>query len=153
MCRCTVGDVLDESGTSAHPCAFRCPLRSGMNCEEVVPVDPNARYSVSGPTRRERPTLTAGKSLECRDRPLVVDHVQNNRRPVHGSEGQRIVKVSFGGGALADPTDRNVVLPLDRRGHRPSGSLDRKSTRLNSSHPSISYAVFCLKKKKYRQRT
>src|SRR6266581_744345 len=26
---------------------------------------------------------------------------------------------------------------------------DRKSTRLNSSHPSISYAVFCLKKKKY----
>src|SRR5690348_18069119 len=27
-------------------------------------------------------------------------------------------------------------------------SGDRKSTRLNSSHPSISYAVFCLKKKK-----
>src|SRR5438876_7723495 len=26
---------------------------------------------------------------------------------------------------------------------------DRKSTRLNSSHPSISYAVFCLKKKNY----
>src|SRR5438876_12117806 len=28
------------------------------------------------------------------------------------------------------------------------GCRDRKSTRLNSSHPSISYAVFCLKKKK-----
>src|SRR5438270_8085841 len=28
------------------------------------------------------------------------------------------------------------------------GSLDRKSTRLNSSHSQISYAVFCLKKKK-----
>src|SRR5690606_40572331 len=28
--------------------------------------------------------------------------------------------------------------------------LDRKSTRLNSSHVKISYAVFCLKKKKYR---
>src|SRR3712207_7460645 len=27
-------------------------------------------------------------------------------------------------------------------------SLDRKSTRLNSSHANISYAVFCLKKKK-----
>src|SRR5690348_17458234 len=27
------------------------------------------------------------------------------------------------------------------------GIADRKSTRLNSSHPSISYAVFCLKKK------
>src|SRR6266513_5408634 len=32
-----------------------------------------------------------------------------------------------------------------RRGPRPR---DRKSTRLNSSHVSISYAVFCLKKKK-----
>src|SRR5438876_7527577 len=30
-----------------------------------------------------------------------------------------------------------------------STSTDRKSTRLNSSHPSISYAVFCLKKKKH----
>src|SRR5689334_23636526 len=28
-------------------------------------------------------------------------------------------------------------------------AIDRKSTRLNSSHSSISYAVFCLKKKKY----
>src|SRR3712207_7171838 len=28
--------------------------------------------------------------------------------------------------------------------------LDRKSTRLNSSHANISYAVFCLKKKKYK---
>src|SRR2546430_8567377 len=28
-------------------------------------------------------------------------------------------------------------------------TLDRKSTRLNSSHSQISYAVFCLKKKKY----
>src|SRR5205809_4283079 len=30
--------------------------------------------------------------------------------------------------------------------------VDRKSTRLNSSHGYISYAVFCLKKKKVRQR-
>src|SRR5690348_18012178 len=32
-------------------------------------------------------------------------------------------------------------------------SIDRKSTRLNSSHPSISYAVFCLKKKIQTQTT
>src|SRR3712207_6887695 len=30
----------------------------------------------------------------------------------------------------------------------PRGEVDRKSTRLNSSHANISYAVFCLKKKK-----
>src|SRR5690348_18058971 len=38
-----------------------------------------------------------------------------------------------------------------RRDHRQADpsreNQDRKSTRLNSSHPSISYAVFCLKKK------
>src|SRR5690348_17727620 len=34
---------------------------------------------------------------------------------------------------------------IERRAHG-----DRKSTRLNSSHPSISYAVFCLKKKTHR---
>src|SRR5207249_9422332 len=42
--------------------------------------------------------------------------------------------------------------PRDRDGvqhHRHlAGDQDRKSTRLNSSHVSISYAVFCLKKKK-----
>src|SRR5258708_29449898 len=32
--------------------------------------------------------------------------------------------------------------------HAEPGELDRKSTRLNSSHQIISYAVFCLKKKK-----
>src|SRR5688572_30984307 len=33
-------------------------------------------------------------------------------------------------------------------GRRPCATRDRKSTRLNSSHSQISYAVFCLKKKK-----
>src|SRR2546430_5088888 len=32
--------------------------------------------------------------------------------------------------------------------HPPARAQDRKSTRLNSSHSQISYAVFCLKKKK-----
>src|SRR5438876_12398903 len=36
-----------------------------------------------------------------------------------------------------------------RRRLRRGRHSDRKSTRLNSSHPSISYAVFCLKKKKH----
>src|SRR2546427_4919814 len=35
---------------------------------------------------------------------------------------------------------------------RPTVSSDRKSTRLNSSHSQISYAVFCLKKKKKQRK-
>src|SRR2546422_8242133 len=49
-----------------------------------------------------------------------------------------------------------VLSPADRAaarrrrhtvGRRPGAARDRKSTRLNSSHGYISYAVFCLKKK------
>src|SRR6478735_10261820 len=38
--------------------------------------------------------------------------------------------------------------PQERAGRRRQRHRDRKSTRLNSSHLVISYAVFCLKKKK-----
>src|SRR3989442_4668785 len=49
-----------------------------------------------------------------------------------------------------DPEDTGDVVhfvgpPAEVRVHRPDA--DRKSTRLNSSHVRISYAVFCLKKK------
>src|SRR5438132_11007041 len=37
--------------------------------------------------------------------------------------------------------------PQAHRRHESQGTQDRKSTRLNSSHTVISYAVFCLKKK------
>src|SRR5688572_32151267 len=47
-------------------------------------------------------------------------------------------------GALR-PRRRPPPCPSHQLGHRPR---DRKSTRLNSSHSQISYAVFCLKKKK-----
>src|SRR3712207_6904362 len=45
--------------------------------------------------------------------------------------------------------DEDVIGPEapDRVGEGAEGRLDRKSTRLNSSHANISYAVFCLKKK------
>src|SRR5689334_23574293 len=46
--------------------------------------------------------------------------------------------------------DRQKPWPRDGFS-RPRPRQDRKSTRLNSSHSSISYAVFCLKKKKKKQ--
>src|SRR3712207_7137073 len=68
------------------------------------------------------------------------------------------------GGLVAAVPDEHLVegvqlLPVvgDRPHHRPlladgpgdaAPQQDRKSTRLNSSHANISYAVFCLKKKK-----
>src|SRR2546421_1155032 len=57
------------------------------------------------------------------------------QRQEHGRGGRR-----QGGG---EAQDRRRQLPPDR-----PVEADRKSTRLNSSHDQISYAVFCLKKKK-----
>src|SRR3712207_7609923 len=59
-------------------------------------------------------------------------------------------------GSTHDPLDRSLPAPARAAGgharrdplEHVGGVRDRKSTRLNSSHANISYAVFCLKKKK-----
>src|SRR5690348_17764712 len=56
--------------------------------------------------------------------------------------------------ARAEPRLRQSVRDGGRAaGHVHEQTADRKSTRLNSSHPSISYAVFCLKKKKLQNQS
>src|SRR3989449_2490862 len=69
--------------------------------------------------------------------------------------GEELDVVRGRAGALGDARDRGAV-DLEAVGQRrvddpleeDAATLDRKSTRLNSSHGYISYAVFCLKKKK-----
>src|SRR2546430_8967034 len=59
-------------------------------------------------------------------------------------------RIGIAGLARKAPTEDDCALQRGRA-HRPgtpSRRKDRKSTRLNSSHSQISYAVFCLKKKK-----
>src|SRR5204863_7689924 len=62
------------------------------------------------------------------------------------ANGKRLrVGLAVGGGThliVSGRRDRTA------RARRPHDETDRKSTRLNSSHVEISYAVFCLKKKK-----
>src|SRR5689334_24108746 len=50
------------------------------------------------------------------------------------------------------PETRRAPCGCTANGSRPGSPGDRKSTRLNSSHSSISYAVFCLKKKKKKKK-
>src|SRR3712207_2416183 len=63
------------------------------------------------------------------------------------------VMVAESGAVLLEPdavdTYKNELFPL-ATAITPNVNEDRKSTRLNSSHANISYAVFCLKKKKIR---
>src|SRR5207244_11935911 len=55
---------------------------------------------------------------------------------------------TFRSAACARPTRSSSSSLRRRRSCRVTPCIDRKSTRLNSSHQIISYAVFCLKKKK-----
>src|SRR3712207_8296648 len=70
---------------------------------------------------------------------------QGGVRPRPGRDRQASGRGGGGGrgdGGRQDQPRAQEGLPV------PGGYRDRKSTRLNSSHANISYAVFCLKKKK-----
>src|SRR2546421_7882758 len=64
-------------------------------------------------------------------------------------------RLQRGRGPPQSSYSRTTEVPAPTTGmpeRSPSPWRDRKSTRLNSSHDQISYAVFCLKKKKRNQR-
>src|SRR5207249_5566089 len=84
--------------------------------------------SVADPAR---PLVLNGQTI-TRNSPLLVDTATGAYRP-----GVR---------DCAGPSELNCIRSFNMFANDP---LDRKSTRLNSSHVSISYDVFCLKKKKH----
>src|SRR5256886_7685126 len=91
-----------------------------------------SRLGIGGPFRRLS-RLDAGlRGAEPRDR----DH---ERRARHVRHAHLVAELDRRGLAAVLTADADLEV-----GPRP----DRKSTRLNSSHSQISYAVFCLKKKK-----
>src|SRR5690606_41033302 len=63
----------------------------------------------------------------------------------------RLPAVSVPGRNLAAKACARVLAATPVQKRRRPAPLDRKSTRLNSSHVKISYAVFCLKKKKKKK--
>src|SRR5574340_1368427 len=105
--------------------------------------------------RHSRRGLVGGSTF--RRTPISRSPLDKNPMPGHHSELHPVNEVntkgqffraSFGKKPQVPKTARQAAsLPWDiSRGKR--SSIDRKSTRLNSSHQKISYAVFCLKKKK-----
>src|SRR5439155_3589593 len=92
-------------------------------------------------------------------RPTLFPYTTLFRSPPRGAVAQS-ARDSQGGGLLegAEPAGRDRRVGGERgsvaaaHASIPPRRLDRKSTRLNSSHVAISYAVFCLKKKKKNMR-
>src|SRR5215211_2699709 len=91
--------------------------------------------------RREGRPDVAGPRYESLPR-FNLDPLPSHVNPVLDHIAERVddLRVELGAGAAAEL--------LDRLANGQSRPVDRKSTRLNSSHTVISYAVFCLKKKK-----
>src|SRR3712207_7088551 len=88
------------------------------------------------------PYTTLFRSHHC-DR-VAVDEALGERERV----GDAALLLLVGVQEPVDPVRMAVAeQPEEFAGVRPAGHEDRKSTRLNSSHANISYAVFCLKKK------
>src|SRR5688572_31100543 len=95
--------------------------------------------------RSQRSTLFPYTTLFRSRRPFS-DACERNREPIlavlreHFGDRRRVLEIGSGTGQHA--VYFGAALP-----HLEWQTADRKSTRLNSSHSQISYAVFCLKKK------
>src|SRR5207244_11331491 len=85
------------------------------------------------------PYTTLFRSEAAVDRWLWVARRNETRRDVTRIAGLLSLV------ALEGPGRDQTLAALERQAQKP---IDRKSTRLNSSHQIISYAVFCLKKKR-----
>src|SRR5438067_5262811 len=91
------------------------------------------------------PYTTLFRSRGSVDRATLIRFVRGFERDTRHLDGMVIVRH----GHLHHVDVIEVgVMKIDRLVAR-----DRKSTRLNSSHVSISYAVFCLKKKKIKKKS
>src|SRR3712207_8898047 len=69
-----------------------------------------------------------------------------------GYRGMKLMAAYLEGDKSGIPENKLIIVPtkvIDKN----NVDQDRKSTRLNSSHANISYAVFCLKKKKKKRDT
>src|SRR5438045_7267469 len=76
--------------------------------------------------------------------------------PIYGGRINTVDSQEYAGAVELNHyvADKPVIFESSENGKTGSGTVqDRKSTRLNSSHLGISYAVFCLKKKKKTQQT
>src|SRR5437879_8103997 len=108
----------------------------------IVPLFHVLCFFINHPARTEIYTLSLHDALPIYSKPGPVSdsppQSSNQERPRWGN-----ASVEIRPSTIERPPASQVS----------ADSIDRKSTRLNSSHRCISYAVFCLKKKKHEYQT
>src|SRR5438309_11216410 len=106
------------------------------------------RVMDSNDLERERGITILAKNCAVRYRGTHINIVDTPGHADFGGEVERVLSMVDGVLLLVDAVEG----PMPQTRFVTRKALDRKSTRLNSSHSSISYAVFCLKKKKEERR-
>ena len=134
---CTVGEVFNHRCAEARAGPLGGPLRRRINGEEVVAVDPQGGEAIAQPLQRESRCITGGDALEGRDRPLIVDDIENDRSLIGRGDGQGCVEVAFCRRAVANPAGRDLVLTLVAGGHRPAGGLRELRTEIAGDREEI----------------
>src|SRR5207249_134187 len=128
-----LGEDRGEPSLEGAVAEFRELLDGALEVRNRCGRVPLFKVGVAEAARRDRPLEGVGRLTE---RPLA-------RRDA------RVVLTDRGVDDSAHPGREGLELGVaDALADGVGATLDRKSTRLNSSHVSISYAVFCLKKKK-----
>src|ERR1035437_5039730 len=132
--------------------------QAGLYVRGIAELSPQSRYSLYQGAHPFRLSADAGGREDMTPDVIVIGggpagssaaiRLAKSGRRVSLFEKAHFPRSKLCGGFLSsegleDLEDLNVLPSLRR-----SGAVDRKSTRLNSSHANISYAVFCLKKKK-----
>src|SRR3712207_6953893 len=79
--------------------------------------------------------------------PRMFDAARRAHALVASQNNERLEPLLLGAIRVREAVLQRMLAREER--HHGAAGQDRKSTRLNSSHANISYAVFCLKKKKY----
>src|SRR2546422_3639710 len=140
--------ALEEPGAQHRPA-----LRRAVEADDGVVLPAGHHDRAGGLAVEERADRHAerrrdpAQRVERRREPPRLDLRHHARREVRLLRELPLLQLALGAQALDALAERSHAAPL--RGP-PAGAspADRKSTRLNSSHGYISYAVFCLKKKK-----
>src|SRR6266581_4544375 len=148
-----VDDGVDMRGPNIHFRTHDATLRAARLARGHLHLPPHhprrhrPHHRLGARVRRalaalQRPAAAAPRPAD-RDRVRAPPRRGCRERPGDGTRGVRAVAAAPPSTALHRPPP-----PWAGGVRRARTPEDRKSTRLNSSHPSISYAVFCLKKKK-----
>ncbi len=119
-----VSDPLNQRRTKARAGALQRPLAGRVASQKVVAIHPQTGNAAARAACCKGGAFTPGNGLKSGNGPLIVDHVDDDRRTVDVGKSQRGVKVGLGGGAVANPGAGHFVVALDGAGHGPAHGLN-----------------------------